>query len=362
MHKLFKNIYLREDKAYLDEKLESNRNLTVTFYILGSSFGILFWIWDYVIDSVGAYDTIYLRFVFLIGLLGALIFKYSTNKYILLFTFPILVSLAEVLFFMILSRLENGMIYGISGFIIFVIMTPLLLQAFSFRVSIVNAVFIVLFPHVLAETSFFEGFLHLHYAVMIWPAMILILLTQYFLLQKDFIRYQAERELEFISNTDYLTGLNNRRYFISLLEREILRTKDYGHIGSLLMIDIDHFKSVNDIYGHLVGDLAIRACGEEILKSTRKTDIISRFGGEEFIVFLPETDIEQTLIIAERIRINIEKNFTVIEDNKKVSMTVSIGMVQQDKEDIEENNLIMRADKALYQAKKLGRNRIYYEK
>ena len=360
MHKLFNNIYLREDKAYLDEKLESNRDLTVIFYVVGSLFGTLFWIWDYVIDSVGANDTIYLRFIYLLGFLGALTFKYIKNKYILLFTYPFFLGIGEVLFFVIMSRLDNGMIYGISGFSIFVIMTPLLLQAFSFRVSIINAVFIVLFPHILAETPFFEDFLHLHYAVMIWPSMALILLTQYFLEQKDFIRYKSECKLELISNTDYLTGLNNRRYFILLLKQEILRTKHYGYIGSLLMIDIDHFKSVNDTYGHLVGDLAIRSCADEILKATRNTDIISRFGGEEFIVFLPETDIEETLIIAERIRINIEKYFIVSEDNRKFSMTVSIGIVQQNKEDRGENDLIMRADKALYQAKQLGRNRIYY--
>jgi diguanylate cyclase (GGDEF)-like protein len=342
LHKFFNNSYLGEDKDYLDEKLESNRNLTEIFYILGSLLGMVFWIWDYVIDSVGAYDTIYLRLGFLVILLGAIIFKYSNNKYMLLFTFPLLAVFTEVLFFMILA-----------------IMPTLLLQGFSFSVSIVNSVFLTLLPHILAETPFFEGFLHFHYAVMLWPSMMMILITQYFLQQKDFSRYKSERKLELISNSDYLTGLNNRRHFMLLLKQEFLRTKRYGHIGSLLMIDIDHFKSVNDTYGHLVGDFAIRACAENIVKSTRNTDIISRFGGEEFIVFLPEIDREQTLIIAERIRLNIENNFIVTEDNKKFSMTVSIGMVQQDKDEISENDLIFRADKSLYQAKKLGRNRIY---
>jgi len=359
LHKFFNNIYLEEDKDYLDEKLESNRNITSIFYILGSLLGMMFWIWDYVIDSVGAYDTIYLRLGFLVILLGAIIFKYSNNKYMLLFTFPLLAVFTEVLFFMIISRLQDGMIYGISGFMMLAIMPTLLLQGFSFGVSIVNTVFLTLLPHLLAETPFFEGFLHFHYAVMLWPSMMMILITQYFLQQKDFSRYKSERKLELISNSDYLTGLNNRRHFMLLLKQEFLRTKRYGHIGSLLMIDIDHFKSVNDSYGHLVGDLAIRTCGENIVKSTRNIDISSRFGGEEFIVFLPEIDREQTLIIAERIRLNIENDIIVTEGNKKFSMTVSIGMVQQDKDEISENDLIFRADRALYQAKKLGRNRIY---
>ena len=164
-------------------------------------------------------------------------------------------------------------------------------------------------------------------------------------------------ELERLANTDSLTGIWNRRYLFIVAEREITRSKRYNIAFSVLLIDIDHFKRINDTYGHDIGDEVIIFMTKVVLENLRKVDCFGRLGGEEFLVLLPETDLNEAKIVAERIRTNIENKYINTHD-QKISITVSIGVSCYGLEDQVIDSIIQRADQGLYQAKNQGRNRV----
>jgi diguanylate cyclase (GGDEF)-like protein len=154
--------------------------------------------------------------------------------------------------------------------------------------------------------------------------------------------------------TDHLTGLANRRRFERQLEREVARTRRYGHPFCLLMLDIDHFKSVNDTYGHEGGDEALRRLGHVLQTGTRGVDTAARIGGEEFAIILTETDFAHGLEVAERLR-NTIKETDILEG---LRVTVSIGMAEFGEPLREGRELYGSADAALYEAKRRGRDRV----
>jgi diguanylate cyclase (GGDEF)-like protein len=155
---------------------------------------------------------------------------------------------------------------------------------------------------------------------------------------------------------DELTGVYNRRHVMELLDYEKNRSSRGGGIFCLAMLDIDHFKNVNDIHGHQAGDAVLRTVATMINKTLRNTEFCGRYGGEEFLIVLTQTDIKGALIGAERVRTNIEK--TLFPDlGSDFKVTVSIGLSEyQTREDVDK--IISRADEALYRAKKCGRNRV----
>ncbi len=160
---------------------------------------------------------------------------------------------------------------------------------------------------------------------------------------------------------DGLTQIYNRRYFDENLPREIERAKRYGHPLSLLMIDIDHFKNFNDTEGHLAGDWALKKTAQIIAGSIRASDLVFRYGGEEFVVILPETDKMGAIVVAKRIRVNV--SLAKFLDSKIMPtkyITVSIGISAFPEDAQNSKDLIERADKCLYVAKDLGRDRICF--
>lgn len=164
-------------------------------------------------------------------------------------------------------------------------------------------------------------------------------------------------ETEYLSVTDGLTGLYNRRYFEHNVEREFLRTRRYSSDLSLAMIDIDHFKQVNDTYGHQFGDYVLKEISKIIADSFRKTDMMCRYGGEELAVILTETSDENALIPLERLRAKISEHLFSY-NNETANITVSIGLGSYSKEMQSQTELIECADKALYRAKQDGRNKV----
>lgn len=171
--------------------------------------------------------------------------------------------------------------------------------------------------------------------------------------------YQQSQELRKISITDPLTGLLNRRYFQERLTEEVDRATRHGHPLSLIMIDIDHFKAYNDGNGHPAGDKALMLTGRALRGSIRGIDVVSRFGGEEFAVILPETRKTEAEEIGERIRREVEGLYFPGEESLPLGrLTVSLGVAGFPEDAGDLKNLIQRADQALYQAKDQGRNRI----
>lgn len=160
-----------------------------------------------------------------------------------------------------------------------------------------------------------------------------------------------------LSLTDSLTGLYNRRHLDSTLECEFLRAKRYNNNLSLAVIDIDFFKKVNDTYGHLCGDYILKETAYIIYDTFRKTDIVFRYGGEEFVVLLTETSPENAKIPLERLRCNIENAKFRFKD-KNLNITISIGAASVNEDTESAGQLLDNADKALYEAKNSGRNKL----
>jgi diguanylate cyclase (GGDEF)-like protein len=168
----------------------------------------------------------------------------------------------------------------------------------------------------------------------------------------------AKGDLERLSVTDGLTGLFNRRYFNTRLQQEFHRAQRYSDPVSLMMLDIDHFKSVNDTYGHPFGDVVLRGTAELLSTSVRDPDICSRYGGEEFAVILPKTHLAGALVVAERIWRELgQKRYRVEGTGTEVGATASIGLSFFPSKDIgTPEQLVKYADEALYRAKRDGRN------
>ena len=168
---------------------------------------------------------------------------------------------------------------------------------------------------------------------------------------------KANRQLAVLADTDELTGIANRRKFFSRIEKEFSKAKRYKRPLSLMMMDIDYFKNVNDTYGHDAGDLVIVEFTERCLKKLRRSDMLARIGGEEFAIILPETSGDGAFKLAERIRKSIcTKDFNV--KGKMVSISTSSGVVSlENGEFADVNGLVKYADNALYRAKNSGRNR-----
>lgn len=201
---------------------------------------------------------------------------------------------------------------------------------------------------------------------LIVPAMfflvaVLILFTGTLALETatEFIRFsKIERE----NIIDHLTGVHNRRYLDERIASEAIRAHKYDMPLSMMMIDIDHFKAVNDRYGHQIGDQVLKRLGELLIKKVRVIDVVARYGGEEIAILTIQTNIADAFDQAERLRKAVEAFIMVPADEKEqreaVRITVSIGVAGFDQQVFDSQTMIKKADMALYQAKNEGRNRV----
>ena len=186
------------------------------------------------------------------------------------------------------------------------------------------------------------------------------------------------REVQALATTDELTGIHNRRNLLELGNRELQRSQRYARPLSALMLDVDHFKHVNDTRGHAAGDIVLRGVAQHCVEQLRSTDalgryaqkdedggnLIGRLGGEEFAILLPETNLDQALFVAERVRASVERMLFKVPganggpDSALLQVTVSIGVASLNPEMATMTDLLSQADKALYTAKQTGRNRV----
>jgi two-component system cell cycle response regulator len=174
----------------------------------------------------------------------------------------------------------------------------------------------------------------------------------------DKLRHNMQLSLE-MAITDQLTGLHNRRYMSRHLDMLILGARKSGKPLTFLILDIDHFKTVNDTYGHDIGDEVLRDFAGRIAANVRGIDLACRYGGEEFVVVMPDTDVEYAYAVAERLRQEVEANpFGISREPHKLNVTISIGIAASDIAHDTSETLLHRADQALYRAKREGRNRV----
>ncbi len=177
------------------------------------------------------------------------------------------------------------------------------------------------------------------------------------------IEAKRSDEITRLATLDSLTEAYNRRTFMELAERELARARRYRQPLGLMFLDLDHFKKVNDTHGHLTGDTVLRQIKKVAESCLRQQDVFGRYGGEEFCVLLPDTDLAGTQILADRMRKDIENFVLRLDDGTQLRITASIGVsaVPAGVDNIELDNLIEYADLALYQAKKQGRNLVVAE-
>ena len=179
-------------------------------------------------------------------------------------------------------------------------------------------------------------------------------------MEKVALRRQIERqrrELERLATTDVLTGVFNRRVLLERLELELRRCRRYGTRLCVLLLDVDHFKRVNDTYGHLAGDAVLVVLGHLLKTRVRGTDVAGRYGGEEFCVLLPETDLDPGRELAERLRQHLAaETFAAGETTFRVTCSVGVAHFHDAKQKV--TDLLQAADEALYQAKQQGRDRV----
>jgi diguanylate cyclase (GGDEF)-like protein len=169
---------------------------------------------------------------------------------------------------------------------------------------------------------------------------------------------EQQAQLEHLAREDTLTGLSNRRHFDERLQEEWRRALRYGHSLSLLMCDIDHFKQVNDVYGHMYGDSVLKEVGQTLLQGSRASDVVARYGGEEFVVLLCEAGREQAVIVAERLRSAV-KALSFSHPSGPFHITISVGVATSAQSQSDDPvRLLAEADEALYAAKGRGRDRV----
>ena len=166
---------------------------------------------------------------------------------------------------------------------------------------------------------------------------------------------------KYLSITDELTGLSNRRYFDNCFDKEFLRAQRYKNKLTIVIFDIDNFKDINDTYGHQCGDYVLKQIASAALHTFRKTDTIYRFGGEEFVVILTETDDKHAIIPLERFRKTVE-TLGITYQNAEVDVTVSIGACEYNNEIKTSQDYLQFADAALYEAKNSGKNQTIFYK
>jgi len=164
-------------------------------------------------------------------------------------------------------------------------------------------------------------------------------------------------QLHYLAHVDSMTETLMRRRFFELADVEFSRGKRYGNLLSIMMLDIDNFKSVNDTYGHAIGDAVLIKIATLCKGILRDVDFIGRLGGEEFAICLPETGLKSAFLVAERMRKSIE-NVTIRQNEHEIKVTISVGLAQLSKQDSSFSVLLNRADRVLYDAKNTGRNKV----
>jgi diguanylate cyclase (GGDEF)-like protein len=253
-----------------------------------------------------------------------------------------------------------GIHSGFHYYIVLLAVLPFLTFSDSRIIGIIKIVFIILLFSIIDGTMFDyeppyrieQGFSN---QLRIINATIFISSTILISLFYAKINYDIRKQLESASTTDQLTGLHNRRLFIHLAKLELIKISRHQTTISLIIMDIDDFKNINDDYGHNCGDDVLQHLALMIGETIRPDDIVSRWGGEEFTVLLPNTEIKQAHIIAERIRQAIECQ-SVKCSHSELSVTVTIGITTTDSADTSLDELVEQADYAMYTGKAKGKN------
>lgn len=344
-------------KSYNHYKQESKYTLTLVYAVISLLVCVLFSI-SFI--AIGAANAAYLQmigaFVFMsiVGLLRRRKLKYT--RYIAIATSLLLVLLQGTFIF--------GPEYGLQYQLFPLIVVVFLLLDFNVsyeRVSIYLLSFISIVIFYMVQwspfTPIFKDYLlyqEYYYNIALFFSFAGMIVLLYYLSREIFA---TKDQLYNMATTDVLTGLYNRRTFLKRGEEAFKVAERGGHHFALIIFDIDFFKSVNDEYGHLVGDVVLKGIAKLTEETVRETDLIARYGGEEFAVLLPNTSAEQAGVVAEKLRSVIENHYVEVNPFK-IRRTVSLGVMAYHFSINSFDDLVDKADKAMYKSKQSGKNQV----
>lgn len=343
--------------ALAQRMLDDHRALIGLSLMMIGPFAAALWVWDWANDPAGAAHTVGLRLLFLLLL--------PTGMIVLALRRPLVVGLllegtlvwTVALYSMILARQAGGMQYGVGAYAVFYVFALFILSGLPLIWSLAFAVLMPLTPHAMALAGWLPGFPHLPFALLMWP-MSGCMLMLYLLGARGYLRrLDLERQLEAASNADPLTGVSNRRHFMPRVAEALQGAQRQARALAVAMIDLDHFKHINDAHGHAAGDDVIRAFAELCRQGLRGQDVVARMGGEEFALLLPGLGEADALPLAERLRRRAQELGVRGPQGEAIRFTVSIGVASLSPGD-DAGSLLARADAALYEAKASGRNRV----
>ena len=323
--------------------------------LLGPFFGfgvILFSLWDHWIDPAQALATFGVR----VGLVlvGSLAYLPTRLPWTAVQRWGAIYWTHSCAIIISQFMLRDGYLYGLTGIAVCVFMVSVIairVRTFLLILSVPSLVFVTLGALVMPLFYFVNSLTM--YLLSAGFACILMLVIRSFRIRA----FLSEKELLRLSRHDSLTGAANRRYLTELAEREVALAMRHGRPLSVAMIDIDHFKQINDAHGHNTGDEVIKLLVKTCIDNLRTIDHFGRIGGEEFACVLPETAATEAVICAERLRRNVE-GLRIETSEGPLQFTVSIGVAVLDKTHADWHSLLAEADGALYRAKRAGRNRV----
>lgn len=305
-------------------------------------------------------DIWFYRAIIDVSLIGLFIYTFNENYTKNLQTINTIVInyIGILLVYLYSFEIETNFVYiFVSSYVLFIV-GSFALFGLKFFTALLSNVLIFIFMSIIFFTQFdlVSDFL---YEILFFSTLCIVVVNAYFFEVQRRKLFLNELGLKKQADNDYLTGIYNRRYLTTVSHELIKVARREKTAISILLIDIDFFKCINDTYGHCAGDEVLKLVANLLKKDRRESDVVARIGGEEFAILLPNTDRETAYEIASQIRENIEQHQFVLDGNKSLNITASIGLdcvnVATDQDlDIAMN----KADKALYKAKHSGRNKV----
>jgi len=350
------------EESYLAYKFNDSKCVVINVGIATVFLIAGLWIWDWALDPEHAASVLPVRLTMctILSLYPLAIyagFRRSALPWLLV---TIVIS-AEATFLHLLTRLKDGVIYGgFSGFMFWFILSVFAGLSFTFTESLLLNIAIAFMPNLLVHFGLAPDLNLALYNALIWPTCFIAIFGN-LSLDKLYRRLFLYRQrIETLAKTDGLTGIINRSHFIETAPVLVELCRRHEHPVSAFMVDIDHFKQINDVFGHPEGDEVIRHVAETMRLKLRNTDLLARYGGEEFAVILPETTPDNALEVANAIRRHIEETPIALGADRSIRITVSAGVAGYDvlPDDIGLEELLKQADMYLYEAKQKGRNRV----
>lgn len=349
-----------QETAYRQARFLEYRQFSIAVGIAAMVLVLALWLRDYANDPVGARHTFHLRLLMDVGValyVAALWLKAA--RWAMLASGYVAILSIEFGVLAVWGNLVGGYAGGFPGYMYTYLIAPLVLLPFSFRESATLLLLVAVVPNLQVALGMAPGFPTLAFNALIWPACAIAVYAQSQFDQLFRRLFLSQVRLNELATLDSLTGLLNRRAYMEAAAQACKVAARYRHDLCVLMIDIDHFKAVNDRFGHAAGDEVLRFLTATLTRQFRSADLCARIGGEEFSAVLVQTGLPEGMLVAERLRRAVERSIIAIDHTQgSIRITVSIGVAHLGGSDASIEQMLQQADKFLYEAKDTGRNRV----